>query len=418
MHGVKVLIVDDNEDSQVMLCALLEMQGYSTKSALNGKLALQVLSEWMPDLIITDIFMPEMDGFDLCRKVKDDPGLAHIPLVFYTATYTSGEDKELGLLLGATQFIIKPQEPDILVKLINKIIEENAAKESSQPEESIVPLEIINRKQLDIVRKKLQKKIDSLENEKAEKKEAGEPDDKLIQFASDFHHINESLSDFSFIAAHDLIEPLRKISSFSSRLKDIYGEDLDERQQNYLSVIEKSSLKMKRYIDDLAHFAQNAKTELNFEDIDIQEIFAKVLESYSSQMNNSKAQVSIESSDTLVSDKLQLKELFGNIISNSFYFKKENSPPTIHVSSQKTGDGFLEVKVEDSGVGFDEKYADKIFKPFQRLQGHHHDERSGMGLAVCKVIVERLGGNITAKSSPDNGATFTVRLPLEPEGIK
>ena len=362
--------------------------------------------------------MPEMDGFDLCRKVKSDSRLAQVPLVFYTATYTSGEDRELGLLLGASQFIIKPQEPDVLIKLINKIVEESAEKKSSPPQESIASLEIITRKQLDIVRKKLQKKIDTLENEKAGKKWADEPDDKLIQFASDFHHINESLSDFDFIAAHDLIEPLRKISSFSSRLKDIYGEDLDERQENYLSVIENSTLKMKRYIDDLAQFAQIAKAELYFEDIDIQEIFAKVLKSYASQMNNSKAQVSIESSDTLVSDKLQLKELFGNIISNSLYFKKENSPPMIHVSSQKTGDGFLEVKVEDSGVGFDEKYADKIFKPFQRLQGHHQDERSGMGLAVSKVIVERLGGNISAKSSPDNGATFTVRLPLEPEGAK
>ncbi|MZH02773.1 MAG: response regulator [Nitrospinae bacterium] len=81
----------------------------SAKSALNGKLSLQVLSEWKPDLIITDIFMPEMDGFDLCREVKSDPCMVYIPLVFYTATYTSVEDKELGILLGTSQFIIKPQ---------------------------------------------------------------------------------------------------------------------------------------------------------------------------------------------------------------------------------------------------------------------------------------------------------------------
>ncbi|MZH02772.1 MAG: hypothetical protein F3745_05075 [Nitrospinae bacterium] len=304
-----------------------------------------------------------------------------------------------------------------MIKLINTIVEENADGKSLPIQKPKASLEFINRKQLEIVRKKLQKKIDLLENEKSVKKEVFEPDDKLIQFASDFHHINESLSDFDFIAAHDLIEPLRKISSFSSRLQDIYGDDLDERQQNYLSIIDKSSLKMKRYIDDLAHFAQNAKAELEYEDVSLHEVISKVIGTFYSEIYKSKAQITVECPDVVASDKLQLEELFGHIIANSLCFNKENSPPVINIASQKSKEGFIEVSFKDSGIGFYEKYLGKIFKPFQRLEGHHSDERSGMGLAVCKLIVERLGGSITAKSSPNNGAIFTVRLPSQPECI-
>jgi light-regulated signal transduction histidine kinase (bacteriophytochrome) len=240
----------------------------------------------------------------------------------------------------------------------------------------------------------------------------------LVFLASDYHKIIELLSDFKHCASHDLIEPLRKISSFSSRLREVYGKNLGEQQKVYLNAIERSSLKMKKYIDDLARFAMIAKVEIEFESIDLEEIFAKVLETLSAEIEKNEAKITIESPHTLISVWQQLKEIFEHIISNSLHSKKENAPLTIHITSQITADGFLETHIKDSGVGFDEKYINKIFKPFQRLHRHQLDEKSGLGLAICKLIVVRLGGNISAKSSPDKGATFTVRLPLEPVNKK
>ena len=233
--------------------------------------------------------------------------------------------------------------------------------------------------------------------------------------ASEFEAINDALSDFTFSASHDLMEPLRKISSFSGRLSEILGENLDERQQAYLSIIERSSLKMKRYIEDLGFFAGIARANLVFEEVNLEEVISTVLNKLSLVIRNSKAKITKKDLHTLVSDKNLLVELFKNIISNSLNFKKESDPPEVLIASQKTGDGFIEVRVEDSGMGFDEKYSDRIFKPFQRLHRHSQDERSGMGLAICKKIVERLGGTISSKGSPMKGAVFVVKLPLKPQ---
>lgn len=394
---------------------MLEERGHSVTGTSNGKLALKVLKDSIPDLIITDILMPEMDGFDLCRKIKSDPELSQIPLIFYTATYTDRKNRELGLLMGASRFIIKPQEPNILLELIEEVIKEHSENKLATPTSPYLPHEIIDKKQLETVSEKLQQKVKALENEKAEKAEMSS---KLIQLASDFQHINEALSDFTFSASHDLMEPLRKISSFSSRLREICGKNPDENQQVYLSAIENSSMKMKSYIEDLGAFAEISKANLDFRDIKLDEIYAEVIGELSLEIKKSKATFTIESPHDLVSDRSQLTKLFKIIISNSLKFKSENSPPKIHIRSKKIEDDFIEVSIEDSGIGFDDKYIDRIFKPFQKVHRDHRNEGSGMGLAICKKIVVRLGGTISAKSSPGKGATFTVRLPSKPENEK
>ena len=408
---MKIMVVEDDENSREMLSNLLKEQGHTVLSALNGKNALELLKDSVPDLVITDIMMPEIDGFTLCRKIKGTSEWAHISLIFYTATYTSRADEELGMLMGASRFIIKPQEPDVLLEQINDVINENTKNKLPPEKEPNSTNNIIDQKQLATVGEKLQKKLRELENEKVEKREL---DNKLIHLASEHHKVIELLSDFEYCASHDLIEPLRKISSFSSRLREVYGKNLGEQQQVYLNAIEKSSLKMKRYVDNLAHIAMITKVDIGFENIALEEIFAKVIETLSSEIKKSDAKISIETPHSIISGWSQLKEVFEKIISNSLNSKKDNSPLTIHITSQKTTDGFLEIHIEDSGIGFDEKYIDKIFKPFQRLHRHHLDENSGMGLAICKLIIDRLGGSILAKSSPDKGATFTVRVPLKP----
>lgn len=408
---MKIMVVEDDENSRLMLLNLLKGHGHTMLSALNGKDALEQLKDFVPDMVITDILMPEVDGFDLCRKIKSNSKWAHIPLIFYTATYTSRADEELGILMGAARFIIKPQEPDVLLKQINDVISECTKNKLPPTKKDNSTSKNIDQKQLAVVGEKLQKKIKELESEKGEKKKL---DTKLIHLASEHHKIIELLSDFKYCASHDLIEPLRKISSFSSRLREVYGKNLGVQQQVYLNAIEKSSMKMKRYVDSLAHIAMIAKVETSFENIDLEEIFAKVIETLSSEITKSDAKIKIETPHSLISGWPQLKEVFENIISNSLYSKKDNTPLTINITSQKTTDGFLEIHIEDSGIGFDEKYINKIFKPFQRLHRHHLDEKSGMGLAICKLIIDRLGGSILAKSSPGKGATFTVRLPLKP----
>ena len=156
---MKIMIVEDEEDARILLANLLKEEGHTVLSALKGKNALELLKNFVPDLVITDIMMPELDGFDFCRQMKSITEWAHIPIIFYTATYISKEDKELGMLMGASRFIIKPQEPDVLLELINDVINEKLPP-------SQIPVssnKVINRKQLATVGEKLKKKIKELE---------------------------------------------------------------------------------------------------------------------------------------------------------------------------------------------------------------------------------------------------------------
>jgi len=161
---MKIMVVEDDENSRVMLLNLLKGNGHCVQSAMNGKIALELLKDSLPDLVITDILMPEIDGFDLCRKIKSNSEWAHIPLIFYTATYTSRADHELGTLMGASRFIIKPQEPDVLLKLINDVINESPKGKLPPPQTPMSINEAIERKQIAAVGEKLQKKNKRIRN--------------------------------------------------------------------------------------------------------------------------------------------------------------------------------------------------------------------------------------------------------------
>jgi signal transduction histidine kinase len=411
---MKITIVEDDADSRVMLSALLKGQGHITVEADSGIQALELIKNSPPDLIITDILMPGMDGFDFCREVKSDPKLTHIPLIFYTATYSSEEDEELGIMMGASRYIIKPQQPKVLIKIIDELFKELNHEKLQSPEIITENQEIINRKQIEVVGKKLQKKMMDLQTSKNKEKYLS---NKLGQLANQFQNINETLSYITTAASHDLIEPIRKISSFSDRLHEVFGSNLDERQQVYLSVIEKSSRKMKRCIEDLGTFSRVTNAEIVLEEVRLKEIFDSIFKDLTLKIKSSKAECKIENLVALNSDRKLLIELFKNIILNCLMFKNEDEPLSIHISCQKTEDGFVMVSVKDSGIGFDDKYVDRIFKPFQKLNRQDKGESSGMGLAICQKIVARLQGDISAKSSIGSGATFLVKLPLKPTAI-
>lgn len=247
---MRVLVAEDDEVSRIVLDAMLEGQGYDVLSTSNGKEALERVRESPPDLIISDILMPEMDGFDLCWNIKNDPDLTHIPIIFYTATYGSELDKKLGLLMGASRYIIKPQEPEVLSRLIKEVLNEYDEKGPTIPLQTSEFRTMINRMHLEAKERKLQQKTTKLENIKIQKQELNE---QLIQLATDLQAMNQSCSDFSFAASHHLIEPLRKMSCFSAMIKEVYGDSLDEQQQEYLRAIEQASLEMKRYIGDIGN---------------------------------------------------------------------------------------------------------------------------------------------------------------------
>ncbi|MCM2280877.1 MAG: ATP-binding protein [Bdellovibrionaceae bacterium] len=237
-------------------------------------------------------------------------------------------------------------------------------------------------------------------------------EEQLKTYATRLETSNQELQHFASVAAHDLQEPLRKVLAFSDRLLTKYRSAVPEEGQMYLDRIQNSARRMQTLIDDLLSFSRVTTRGQAFVDVDLTQIVRDVLGDLEIRIEETKAKIECASLPHLVADPLQMRQLFQNLIGNALKFHRLGVPPVIRISSETRGETYV-ITVEDNGIGFDEKYLDRIFAIFQRLHGRNDYEGNGVGLAVCRRIVERHGGFITAKSTPGQGAQFIVSLPTE-----
>ncbi|MBI4389810.1 MAG: PAS domain S-box protein [Nitrospinae bacterium] len=233
----------------------------------------------------------------------------------------------------------------------------------------------------------------------------------LQLYADSLERRNQELRDFTFIASHDLQEPLRKVISFSDRLSQSNAQNLDDRGRHYLMRLQASVLRMQSLIYDLLEYTRVTADFRSLERIRVEDVVAEILMEMREDIETSGARIEIKPLPAVEATHLQIHHLFHNLISNALKFHKTGAPPRVTIGGKTLEDGFQEYVVEDNGIGFDEKYAERIFKPFQKLHGRDAYPGSGMGLAICQKIAANLGGAILVKSSPDIGSKFIVRLP-------
>lgn len=246
-----------------------------------------------------------------------------------------------------------------------------------------------------------------------EHKEAAE---KLALYAARLEASNRDLQDFAYVASHDLQEPLRKIQAFGDRLKTKYNDALGEMGRDYLMRMSDAAARMQTLINDLLSFSRVTTKAQPFAPVDLDKVLREVLSDLEVRIEQTHARVDAGKLGAIDADALQIRQLLQNLIGNALKFHKETEPPVIRVQSRHlNGDApaRLEISVADNGIGFDQKYADRIFGIFQRLHGRGQYEGSGVGLAICKKIVERHGGVIATESKLGEGATFIVTLPVK-----
>lgn len=233
---------------------------------------------------------------------------------------------------------------------------------------------------------------------------------------------NRELEDFAYVASHDLQEPLRKIQAFSDLLQDQYSSQLGDGK-DYLERMHKAAARMSTLIEDLLSFSRVTTKGQQFEKVDLKKVAEEVTGDLEARINDTKGIINIGELPSIHADHTQIQQLFQNLIGNALKFHKPDEPPVVTVSATtkpktKSKPTRVRLEIQDNGVGFDEKYLDRIFAVFQRLHGRESYEGTGIGLAVCKKIVERHDGIITAKSKLGKGTTFIVTLPLEHEKEK
>jgi light-regulated signal transduction histidine kinase (bacteriophytochrome) len=249
-------------------------------------------------------------------------------------------------------------------------------------------------------------------------------EEKLRQFTVQLERSNRELQDFAYVASHDLQEPLRKIVVFSERLKEKDGEALGSEARDYLERMQKAASRMQTLINDLLAFSRVTTKAQPFSQVDLAQVAREVVNDLEGRIELVKGRVELGALPVIEAEALQMRQLLQNLIGNALKFRRPEEPPLVKVSAQIISgtspqanlnapmQKFCQLAVSDNGIGFDEKYLDRIFNVFQRLHSRGEYEGTGMGLAIARKIVLFHGGDITAKSKPGQGATFIVTLPV------
>lgn len=396
--AIRILVVDDREDNLLSIESILEEDGYTIIKADSGRSALKILLQQQEfTLILMDVQMPGMNGFETASIIFERDKLKHIPIIFITADNASDESTFRGYKMGAVDYIYKPINPDLLrlkVAVFAELSQKNL--ELLDKEKN---LRYANQKlEKEIIRRKLDEEKIRLLNE------------QLIEKNYNLEATIEELDRFAYVASHDLQEPLRKIRVFSDRILMFHSTTVNDDVKKALEKIVKASGRMQSLINDLLKFSRDTFVGEDFGIVDLNNIIAEVISDMDVNLEQADAKIVVNELPKIWGMQSQMRQLFQNIISNSMKFKKTSERPVINIYTDATAT-LPRIVIEDNGIGFDSKYADEIFAVFKRLHSFEEYEGTGVGLAICKKIIQNHKGNIYAEGSLNKGAKFYIELP-------
>jgi len=402
----RILIVDDNQKNLYLLEAIMKGNGYEVVTAVNGADALATAKKDPPDLIITDILMPVMDGFELCRRWKADEQLNHIPFIFYTATYTDSKDEDFARSLGAERFIVKPQKPDALVSEIKTVLEvekQVKVRPQGQPHDEKIVLEEYSK----VLFHKLEKKVKQLEEEIAERKALEQQREEVIK---ELEQKNAELERFTYTVSHDLKSPLITIQGFSGMLQEDVLKGDNSRIKEDIDRIVTAADKMQELLEDLLALSCIGRIVNPSEEVPLENIVHEAVDRLEGPITESGVTIEIAPDLPAVCvDHARVLEVYINLIENAIKFMYDQESPLVRIGIRNDRERPV-FFVQDNGMGIEQRYLSKIFGQFEKLNAK--SEGTGIGLAIVKRIIEVHGGEVWAESEgPGQGTTFCFTLP-------
>jgi signal transduction histidine kinase len=369
-----VLIIDDMPANLGVLTGHLERQGFIAVVAQGGEEGMERAAYVRPDLILLDVMMPELDGFETCRRLKANPLTADIPVIFMTAL-TETSDKLTGFAAGAVDYVTKPLNgAEVLARIGTHL--------------ALYGL----RRQLATRNEQLQREIAAREETQAA-----------------LQRSNTELEQLAYVASHDMQEPLRMVASYLQLIAQRYRGRLDADADEFIGYAVDGAKRMQALINDLLEYSRVGTKARPFEPTDCAKVVADALANLRIAVKESGAEVTHDALPVVMGDSRQLLQLFQNLIGNALKFRRE-APPRIHVGVAAQDDCWR-FSVSDNGIGIAAEYHERIFVLFQRLHGRGDYPGTGIGLAVCKRIVDRHGGRISVQSAPGAGSTFHFTIP-------
>ncbi|MEI9954832.1 MAG: response regulator [Ferruginibacter sp.] len=406
----KILLVDDRPDNLMSMESILETGGYELIKASSGREALKILlNEFDFALILMDVKMPNLNGFETAALIYEREKLRHIPIVFITANNYGEEQMFKGYQTGAVDYIYKPVNPELLRTKVAVFVELYTKNHQL----------IAQEQKLIAINKSLENEINERKLSEAQVKDLNH---KLLENIDRLEATNKELDRFAFMSSHDLQEPLRKIRTFNDLLYTKYKDKLDDEAVHYISRIQKAAERMQTLIKDILEFSKVANLKDRFIYTDLKVLVEEVVNDLEPVVLEKKAQININSLPCLDVNPGLMRPLFANLIGNALKYAKKDTAPVIDIdvqNSTETTNGHLGIEkkkmcrivIKDNGIGFDQKYAEQIFEMFVRLHGNSEYEGTGIGLALCRQIVEKHNGFISALSKENEGSSFFISFP-------
>jgi signal transduction histidine kinase len=417
MKALTFLIADDFPGNLKLLRAGLESEGHQVIEAANGVEALAVLERQSVDAVISDILMPSMDGFRLCSEIRrSTKGYREIPLILYTATYDSPADRALADSVGADAYMLKPAPAAALIAAVQGI-RHNTARRPKAPsvaEDSDV-LKHYNAAlvhKLETRSNEVQDALVELRNAHRQIVESNQLlETRVAQRTAALDTANKELEAFAFSVSHDLQAPLRRIIGFAQILEDSVSPSMDGSNREMLGHVIDASKQMSQLIDALLAFARTSQTEMYFGEVDLDILADKVIADLDDACSGRIIEWRRTPLPKVRGDAILLHQVLANLLSNAVKFTRTRDKAVIEIGASDGPGEETVISISDNGVGFDMRYAGKLFGVFQRMHRADEFEGTGIGLANAQRIVTRHGGSIWANASLGGGATFCVSLP-------
>jgi signal transduction histidine kinase len=408
---VKILLVDDNENNLMSMKSIFSGDNYEIETANSGKEALKILlKEFDFAIILMDVEMPNLNGFETATMIYEREKLKHIPIIFITANGHGEENIFKGYLTGAVDYIYKPIRPEFLRAKVQVFVE--LYKKNYQL--------MLQEKKLLAANKNLEMEI---KERIASEEKILELNKKLLENIDQLEATNKELDCFAYMASHDLQEPLRKIRIFSDRVLTKYDHELDGESKVYIDKIQAACSRMQNLISDIFTLSKISSSNELMVKTDMNQVLEEVIIEMDMLIQEKNAKIIIDKLPELQINKSLIKRLFHNLLNNSIKYSRKDQEPVIRVSAKMENvqdlpgttnvTRYCRIYVQDNGVGFDQQYAEQIFAMFKRLHSSAEYEGTGIGLAICKKIIEEHNGFISAKSEINNGTVFTISLPID-----